>query len=88
MQQGTDARTGRVHLVKGRKASLDVTIGGGFGRFGGGANAAANAAPAGPQAQLIWEKATDEASPDAIAAAKNADLVLAVVGITSSLEGE
>ncbi|HXE09460.1 MAG TPA: glycoside hydrolase family 3 C-terminal domain-containing protein [Acidobacteriaceae bacterium] len=88
MQNGTEARTGRVHLVKGEKASLDITIGGGFGRFGGAANAAANAAPAGPHATLIWEKATDEASPDAIAAAKNADLVLAVVGITSSLEGE
>ena len=89
MQNGTEARTGRVHLVKGQKASLDITIGGGFGRFGGGANAAAaNAAPAGPHAQLIWEKASDDASPEAIAAAKNADLILAVVGITSSLEGE
>jgi beta-glucosidase len=39
-------------------------------------------------AQLIWEKANDAPSPEAIAAAKNADLVVAVVGITSSLEGE
>ncbi|HEY5056432.1 MAG TPA: glycoside hydrolase family 3 C-terminal domain-containing protein, partial [Acidobacteriaceae bacterium] len=88
MQNGTDARTGKVHLVKGQKAGFDVTIGGGFGRFGGGGPAAANAAPTGPHAQLIWEKASDEASPEAIAAAKNADLILPVVGITSSLEGE
>ncbi len=90
MQNGTDARTGKVHLVKGQKATLDVTVGGGFGGFGGGggAAAAANAVPAGPHAQLIWEKATDDASPEVIAAAKNADLILPVVGITSSLEGE
>jgi beta-glucosidase len=89
MQQGTDARTGQVHLVKGQKAALDVTIGGGFGRFGGGGPApAANAAPIGPQAQLIWEKATDDPTPEVIAAAKNADLILPVVGITSRLEGE
>ena len=88
MQQGTDARTGQVRLVKGQKIALDVTVGGGFGRFGGGAAAAANAAPEGPHAQLIWEKATDEASPEVIAAAKNADLILPVVGITSRLEGE
>jgi beta-glucosidase len=87
MQNGSDARTGRVHLVKGEKASLEVTVGGGFGGFGGG-NAAANATPSGPHATLIWEKASDDASPEAIAAAKSADLVLAVVGITSSLEGE
>ena len=84
MQQGTDARTGRVHLVKGQKAALDVTIGGGFG---GPNAAAANAAP-GPHAMLIWQKATDDPSPDVIAAAKNADLILPVVGITSRLEGE
>ena len=89
MQQGADVRTGQVHLVKGQKTLLDVTVGGGFGRFGGGAAAAAaNAAPEGPHAQLIWEKASDEATPDAIAAAKNADLILPVVGITSRLEGE
>ena len=84
MQNGTDARTGRVHLEKGRKASLDITVGGGFG----GPGVAANAAAAGPHAQLIWEKVDDAPSPETIAAAKNADMVVAVVGITSSLEGE
>ena len=84
MQNGTDARTGRVHLEKGRKASLDITVGSGFGV----PNVAANAAPTGPHAQLIWEKVDDAPAPETIAAAKNADLVVAVVGITSSLEGE
>src|ERR1019366_2106936 len=41
-----------------------------------------------PVVQLIWAKATNLPSPEAIAAAKNADVVIAVVGITSSLEGE
>ena len=41
-----------------------------------------------PHAQLIWAKASDVASPEALAAAKNADVVIAVVGITSELEGE
>ena len=41
-----------------------------------------------PQAQLIWAKVNDAPSPEAIAAAKNADIVIAVVGITSRLEGE
>ena len=84
MQNGADARTGRVHLEKGHKTMLDITVLGGFG----GPNAAANAAPTGPHAQLIWEKVNDAPSPEAIAAAKNADVVVAVVGITSSLEGE
>jgi beta-glucosidase len=39
-------------------------------------------------AQLIWEKVNDAPAPQAIAEAKTADVVLAVVGITSSLEGE
>src|SRR5205823_14326783 len=40
------------------------------------------------QAELIWTKVINGPSPDAIAAAKNADVVIAVVGITSQLEGE
>jgi beta-glucosidase len=72
--QGVDAAVGRVHLVKGEKASLNLA----FGTLNG----------AKPQAQLIWTKVNDAPSPEAIAAAKNADLVIAVVGITSRLEGE
>src|SRR6185437_15897614 len=41
-----------------------------------------------PLAELIWRKINNAPSPEAIAAAKNADAVIAVVGITSQLEGE
>ena len=41
-----------------------------------------------PHAELIWAKVNNAPSPEAIAAAKNADVVIAVVGITSQLEGE
>ena len=64
---------GRVHLEKGRKAALEIT----YGMQNGKANAT-----------LIWEKVNNSVSPEAIAAAKNADAVIAVVGITSQLEGE
>jgi beta-glucosidase len=41
-----------------------------------------------PTAQLVWTKYDAAPQPDAIAAAKKADVVVAVVGITSELEGE
>jgi len=68
-----EAATGRVHLVKGQKAELSLQYG---------------SRPNAPQAQLIWAKVNDAPSPEAITAAKNADVVIAVVGITSRLEGE
>jgi beta-glucosidase len=68
------ASVGRAHLVKGQKAELSLM----YGSMGGSK----------PQAQLIWTKVNDAPSPEAIAAAKNADVVIAAVGITSSLEGE
>ena len=37
---------------------------------------------------LFWAKFSSAPSPEAVAAAKNADVVIAVVGITSQLEGE
>jgi len=40
------------------------------------------------RAQLIWSKYDPKPSPEALAAAKKADVVMAVVGITSELEGE
>src|SRR5205085_9876940 len=40
------------------------------------------------QAQFIWAKYDPRPSPEAVAAAKNADVVVAVLGITSELEGE
>lgn len=71
---GVDAAVGRAHLVKGEKAQLNLMYG--------------TMNDAKPQAQLIWAKVNDAPSPEAIAAAKNADAVIAVVGITSRLEGE
>jgi beta-glucosidase len=41
-----------------------------------------------PHAELIWSKAQTGVAPEAIAAARSADAVVAVVGITSQLEGE
>jgi beta-glucosidase len=72
--EGVDANLGRVHLEKGEKAQLSLMFG------------TMNAAK--PQAQLIWAKVNDAPSPEAVAAAKGADIVIAVVGITSRLEGE
>jgi beta-glucosidase len=67
------SQLGRVHLEKGRKIAVEFTYGAREGRA---------------QAELIWTKANDAPSPEAITAAKNADVVIAVVGITSQLEGE
>ena len=71
--QGVEARVGRVHLEKGRKTELNVFYSNPNGE---------------PKAQLIWAKVTDVPSPEAIAMARSADVVIAVVGITSELEGE
>jgi len=71
--EGVEARVGRVHLERGQKASLSVSYGTRDGS---------------PQAELIWAKVNGQPSQEAIAAAKNADVVIAVVGITSELEGE
>ncbi len=65
---------GRVHLEQDHPVKLDVDFG-----QGGGRNL---------QAQLIWAPATDSPDPAAVSAAKDADVVIAVVGITSRLEGE
>jgi beta-glucosidase len=65
---------GRVHFEKGHPLKLEVT----YGRMSGGK----------PSAQLIWAPVNNVPDPAAIAAAKNADVVVAVVGITSRLEGE
>jgi beta-glucosidase len=44
--------------------------------------------PNAPRLQLIWAKVDDDVSPEALTATRGADLVVAVVGITSRLEGE
>ena len=65
---------GRIHLEKGHPVKLSV--------FYGSRSAGK------PEAELIWAPVNNKPDPAAIAAAKNADVVIAVVGITSRLEGE
>ena len=69
-----EAQVGHVHLEQGKKVSLKVDY---------------SKPDAGPiLAQLIWSKYDPTPSPEAIAAAKAADVVVTVLGITSQLEGE
>ncbi|MGB6975225.1 MAG: glycoside hydrolase family 3 C-terminal domain-containing protein [Terracidiphilus sp.] len=68
------AKLGRVHLEKGRKVAVKVEY--------------ASIGDHTPLAQLIWTPVNDAPSPEAIEAARKADVVIAVVGITSQLEGE
>jgi len=74
MTHGAESKLGRVHLEKGQKVALTVA----YANLSGGQ----------PQAQLIWAKVNNEPSPESVASARNADVVIAVVGITSQLEGE
>ena len=69
-----EAKVGHVHLEHGKQVSLKVEY------------SKPNAGPI--RAQLIWSKYDPRPSPEAIAAAKAADVVVAVLGITSELEGE
>jgi beta-glucosidase len=70
----SEARMGRVHLEAGKPAVLRVDY--------------APPENGKPNALLVWSKLDLQPKPDAIAAAKNADVVIAVLGITSQLEGE
>ena len=65
---------GQVHLEKGQRAKLHVR----YERHPEDK----------PQIQLIWAPVNNVPDPAAVAAARNADVVVAVVGITSRLEGE
>jgi beta-glucosidase len=67
-------KIGRVHLEKGTAAHLVVEYG--------------QLDRPSPIAQLVWTKYDPAPQPAALAAAKNADVIVAVVGITSELEGE
>ena len=71
---GNNTHMGQVHLEKGHAAKLEVS----YSRGNEG----------GIKAQLIWAPVDNKPDPAAVAAAKNADVVVAVVGITSRLEGE
>jgi beta-glucosidase len=67
-------KLGRIHLEKGKAYALAVD-------YAQGENPKADA-------RLMWSKVDMTPQPDAIAAAKKADVIVAVVGITSELEGE
>ena len=64
---------GRIHFDKGTPAKVEVSYGSSNGA---------------PQVQLIWQQVDDAPDPAAVAAARNSDAVVLVVGITSALEGE
>ena len=69
-----EAKLGRVHLEAGKPAALRVQ----YSPMG----------DAVPNATLVWSKLDLKPQPEAIAAARGADVVIAVLGITSELEGE
>src|SRR5579872_338997 len=71
---GEGSNIAPVHLEKGHPVKLSVS----YGHYRDGKL----------DAQLIWAPVNNAPDPAAIAAAKNADVVIAVVGITSRLEGE
>jgi beta-glucosidase len=71
---GAETKLGRVHFEAGKMYALKVEY---------GVNQHASEAP-----RLVWAKRVPGPTPEAIAAAKDADVVVAVVGITSELEGE
>jgi len=72
--QSSHEKTGHIHLEQGREAAVEVS----YGRMKAGVI----------EAQLIWSKYDPKPSPEAVTAARNADVVIAVLGISSDLEGE
>ena len=71
---GVETKLGRIQLQAGHPYALKVEYG-----LGGGVN---------ENPKLVWAKRESKPSPEAIAAAKDSDVVVAIVGITSELEGE
>ena len=71
---GVETVTGKAHLESGKPYKLEVDY-----------QKTANAAP---HLKLVWGKIDRSVDPAVVAAAQNADVVVAVVGITSELEGE
>lgn len=65
---------GRIHLERGEPVKLELTY---EHRLGDDV-----------AAKLIWAPVDDSPDPAAVAAARQADVVVAVIGITSALEGE
>jgi beta-glucosidase len=74
LTNGPETKLGRVHLEQGKQYPLKVEY------------VLPQGNAAGPQ--LVWSKVDTKPSAESIAAAKDADVVVAVVGITSELEGE
>jgi len=70
----SQSKVGHIHLEQGRKTAFEVRY--------------RQTKPGPTQAQLIWAKYDPKPDPAAIEVAKNADVVVAVMGITSQLEGE
>ena len=71
---GVETKLGRVHLEQGKPAQVLVEYGQGDKHL--------------TDAKLVWSKVDLKPRPEAVAAARDADVVVAVVGITSELEGE
>jgi len=71
---GATEKLGMIHLEQGEKVAITVT----YGTING----------EDPVAQLMWQKVNNAPSPAAVEAARNADVVIAAVGLTSQLEGE
>jgi beta-glucosidase len=71
---GVETKLGRVHLEQGKPAQLLVEYG--------------QREEHDAEAKLVWSKVDLKPRPEAVAAARDADVVVAVVGITSELEGE
>ena len=76
---GVETKLGRVHLEAGKSYAVKVLY-----PVPGGDPTNPTATPP----QLVWTKFDPRPSPEAIADAKSADVIIAVVGITSELEGE
>jgi beta-glucosidase len=70
---GVETKLGRVHLEAGKPYALKVEYAQGQGD---------------PVTRLVWSKVDLRPQPEAIQAARESDVVVAVVGITSELEGE
>ena len=71
---GIETKLGRAHLEKGKPYAL---------KFENELRQGASA-----PTRLVWSKVDLRPNPEAVAAAKDADVIVAVVGITSELEGE
>jgi beta-glucosidase len=71
---GLESKLGRIHLEAGKPYQVQVEY--------------SQVNRPAPRARLVWTRVDRKPDPAAIAAASNADVTIAVVGITSELEGE